>query len=185
MKNHLVLFLTFLLILLTLAACSTPAMPTPTVPPAPAQSTFDDPFAYCAAVGTVDAPDARYTGPQITDEIIDGYLTAAGLESSTEPREMLQKSTTWRCMDGQVYACNVGANLPCGEKASTDKTPTAEMSDYCKANPGSDFIPMSVTGRATIYSWHCAKDQPEAGEQTAQVDAAGYLADIWYPISRP
>src|ERR1051325_6281651 len=34
------------------------------------QATYQDPSAYCAAVGTIDKPDASYTSPQIPDEII-------------------------------------------------------------------------------------------------------------------
>jgi len=49
---------------------------------------FTDPFAYCAAVGAMDSPDARYTGSQIPDEIINGFKKAAGLEASTEPMEL-------------------------------------------------------------------------------------------------
>jgi Tol biopolymer transport system component len=146
------------------------------------QKTFNDPFAYCASVGTIDTPDARYSGPQISDEIINGYKVAAGLEASTEPMEMFRKTTIWRCMDNQVYACNFGANLPCSSKANVEKTPSPEMEDYCKANSNSDFIPMSVTGHSTIYSWHCVKDTPELLDQVEKVDAAGYLAQNWYPI---
>ena len=146
------------------------------------QETYNDSFAYCAAVGTIDAPDARYTGPQISDEIINGYKAAAGLESSTEPMEMFKKTTIWRCMNNQVYVCNFGANLPCDSKANTDRTPSSAMEDYCKANPDSDFIPMSVTGHETIYSWHCVKDNPDVLDQIEEVDAAGYLKNIWYLI---
>ncbi len=153
-----------------------------TAQPTEVQQTYTDPFAYCAAVGTIDIPDMRYTGPKITDAIINGYKDAAGLQASTEPMEMFKQTTTWRCMDGKVYACNVGANLPCSSKANTDKTPSQAMLDYCKANPDADFIPESVTGHSTIYSWHCSKDTPELLDQIAQVDAAGYLANIWYPI---
>ena len=96
--------------------------------------------------------------------------------------EMFMKTTIWRCMDNQVYACNFGANLPCDSKANTDKTPSPAMDDFCKANPEADFIPMSVTGHDTIYSWHCVKDAPEVLDQIETVDAAGYLAQIWYPI---
>jgi hypothetical protein len=104
------------------------------------------------------------------------------MENSTEPLDMLRKTTSWRCMEGKVYACNVGANLPCSSKANTNKTPMQEMVDYCKANSGSDFIPMSVTGHDTIYRWHCVKDTPEVLDQISQVDAAGFLAQIWYQI---
>lgn len=154
----------------------------PTASPAPVQQTFSDPFAYCAAVGSIDAPDARYTGPQISEEIINGFKIAAGLEASTAPMEILEKTTIWRCMDNQVYACNYGANLPCDSKANVEKTPTQAMQDYCTANPAVDFIPMSVTGHDTIYSFHCVNGAPEVLDQIAEVDAAGFLANIWYPI---
>lgn len=155
---------------------------TPTMNSVAAQKTYSDPFAYCAAVGTIDTPDARYAGPQMSEEIVNGYKTAAGLETSTEPMEMFMKTTIWRCMDNQVYACNFGANLPCDSKANIDKTPSPAMEEYCKANPDSEFITMSETGHETIYSWHCTKDIPEVLDQIGEVDAAGFLAQIWYPI---
>jgi hypothetical protein len=150
--------------------------------PSPAAATFTDPFAYCAAVGTIDKPDARYTGPQAPDAVINGFKKAAGLESSTEPLEMLRQTTIWRCMDSKVYACNFGANLPCDSKAKTDRTPSQELIDFCKANADAPVIPMSVTGHDTVYSWHCVKDSPEIEQQIAQVDKAGYLQNIWYAI---
>ncbi|HLO32444.1 MAG TPA: hypothetical protein VK249_25055 [Anaerolineales bacterium] len=182
------------ILLLMLPACSAqqpgPVQATepPTSVPAaenvsPAQETYQDPFAYCAAIGTIDAPDTRYTGPKISDEIINGYKAAAGLEASSEPMEMFKKTTIWRCMDHRVYACNFGANLPCSSKANTDQTPSPGMAEYCKANPDSDFIPMSVTGHDTIYSWHCVKGAAQVLDQISEVDAAGYLANIWYPIT--
>ena len=176
------------LLMLTLSACSAqvkaadPATAAPTAVQALTQKTFSDPFSYCSAVGTIDAPDARYTGDPVPDEVINGFKKAAGLEFSTEPMDMLKKTTIWRCMDNQVYACNYGANLPCSSKANTDKTPTQAMQDFCTANPNSDFIPASVTGHSTIYSWHCVKDSPELLDQVDKVDAAGYLARIWYAI---
>jgi Tol biopolymer transport system component len=191
MKKNITLLVGIALSLLAiiLAACSKKADaaviadPAPTAKPAPVQQpNYDDPFAYCAAVGTVDTPAAPYTGPQISDGIINGYKAAAGLENSPMPMDIFKQTTIWRCMDSRVYACNFGANLPCSSKANTDKTPSPAMEDYCKANPDAEFIPMSVTGHSTVYSWHCVKDTPELLDQIAKVDAAGYLANIWYAI---
>src|SRR5664280_2603081 len=53
-----------------------------TLAPTEARITYTDPFAYCAAVGTIDAPDSRYTGDPIPLMIIQGYLKAAGLENN-------------------------------------------------------------------------------------------------------
>jgi Tol biopolymer transport system component len=176
------------LLMITMTACSvqtSTAAPTPISAAAantPASQTFTDPFTYCAAVGTIDAPDVRYTGVAVPDAVINGFKKAAGLENSTEPLDMLQKSTIWRCMESKVYACNFGANLPCSSKANTDKTPSQAMEEYCKANPGSDSIPMSVTGHDTIYSWKCTKEVPVLLAQIETVDSAGYLQQIWYAI---
>jgi hypothetical protein len=144
--------------------------------------TYDDPFSYCAAVGTLDAPDARYSGEAVPDTVISGYLQAAGLTGSMEPLDVLRQTTTWRCMDGNVLVCNYGANLPCNAQANTDSTPTQAMMDYCAQNPGADFIPMSVSGRETIYNWSCDGEAALAGEQIDQPDAAGYLSRIWYTL---
>jgi hypothetical protein len=190
MKKHscvLAILLTSL-VAMALGGCAGPAPAGQTHPPpsqtaaTPAATTYKDPFSYCASVGTIDAPDARYTGKPAPEAVIKGYLKAAGLNYQTEYSEMYQRMTIWRCMNGQVLACNFGANLPCDSKADTNKTPTQAMADFCKENPGSDFIPMSVTGHETIYSWHCIKEAPELLDQISQVDAAGYLANIWYTV---
>ena len=166
-----------------LAAACTNNAPTPPPPLFPTVGTFADPFAYCGAVGTVDKPDTRYTGQPIPDGIINGFKKAAGLESSTEPMDMLRKTTIWRCMEGKVYACNFGANLPCDSKANTDGSPSQAMQDFCKASPNAGSIPMAVTGHDTIYSWHCVNDRAQVLQKSFKVDAAGFIAEIWYPIA--
>jgi hypothetical protein len=146
---------------------------------AASQETFSDPFAYCAAVGQIDAPDARYTGPLMTDALFQDYLISAGLDPDGDYPDVFKQMTIWRCMNKKVYACNFGANIPCDSKANTDRTSTQAMIDYCKEFPDDDFIPMSVTGHAVIYSWHCVGDTPEILDQIDTVDAAGYQSNFW------
>jgi hypothetical protein len=177
------------LVILTLAlasaliACGAP-QPTaaPTEPPSAEQAQFTDPFAYCSAVGTIDEPDARYTGPKTPEAIVKGLRKALETPDDT-PMDPFLAGTYWRCMDGKVWACFVGANLPCWSKANTDRTPTSDMEDFCKQNPTSDFIPMAVTGHDTVYNWSCKDGVPEAGEQFVKPDAQGFLSNIWYEIS--
>lgn len=185
-----------------LAACSSPtpaapppvtvvqtpptAAPTPTQASAPTGGAANpgsaDPFAYCAMVGSIDAPDARYTGPQVPDAVLSGLIQAAQI-SPTRPKDVLAQSSFWRCMNGKVYACTVGANLPCQEKADTSKTASAAVNDFCKANPASGSIPAAVTGRATVYDWKCANGKPEIVKQMFDPDARGFIADFWYEIA--
>ena len=157
-----------LMCVLWLVACAAPA---------------PDPFAYCATVGTIDAPDARWTGPKTPDAIVRGLRKAMNMPANA-PVDPIAPSTFWRCMSGKVYACTVGANIPCQEKADTNRTPSAAMNDFCKANPTSDFIPAYVTGRATVYDWKCANGTATINKQLTQPDARGFLAMFWYEISK-
>lgn len=140
-----------------------------------------DPFAYCAAVGTVDAPDGRWAGPPVPVAVIEGLIRAAGLPENA-PRRQLRRSTFWRCMDGKVYACFVGANLPCQSKADTRRIPTPAMWDFCAQNPDAVIIPAYVTGRETVYEWYCSGTMPTVRRQVAEPDARGFLKNIWYRI---
>lgn len=150
----------------------------------PASTTYTDPFAYCAAVGTIDAPDGRYTGPAVPLSVAEGLRDAMELSESA-PLEPLLQSTHWRCMGGQVHACTVGANIPCMEKADLSQTPSPEMVQFCQANPGAENIPAAVTGRATVYEWRCQADQPVVVRQLMEPDAQGFLSNFWYQISPP
>ena len=140
-------------------------------------TTYTDPFAYCAAVGTIDAPDAHYVGPNVPDAIVRGL--EAALQSPPGP----PAGISWRCMEGQVYACTVGANLPCLDKVNTGQTPTADMTTYCQSNANAPLIPAFVTGRATAYEWSCVNGVATPGRQVWQADAQGFIASIWYAIS--
>ena len=163
--------LVLLLFVAGLAACGSPAQP----------ASFTDPFAYCAAVGTVDTPGEDYVGPAVPEAIALGLQRA--FNAPDTPLEVMQNGSSWRCMDGRVYACFVGANLPCEAKANTDRTPTQEEIDFCQANPTSDIVPAVVTGRETVYEWRCSNGTPEIVRQVSEPDAQGFLSDIWYEIS--
>ena len=170
------------LTMLVLPACSSASQESIRLAPASTSTTIADPFAYCAAVGQIDAPDARYTGPQMSDALFKAYLKAAGLDQNRDYPDAFKKMTIWRCMGGKLYACNFGANIPCDSKADTNKIPTQAMNDYCKQSPDSEFIPASVTGHTTIYSWHCDKNAPAILNQLGSVDAAGYQSYFWQVV---
>ena len=146
------------------------------------QSTFTDPFVYCAVVGTVDAPDSRYTGPKVPEVVARGLRRAFGAPANA-PLETFLRNTFWRCMDGRVYACTVGANLPCQERADTSRKPGQGIIDFCNNNPHAEVIPAVVTGRTTVYEWKCTNAVPEVVRQFAHPDARGFLSNIWYAIT--
>lgn len=149
--------------------------------PGQSLAAFTDPFAYCAAVGTIDAPDARYTGEQPPPAVIAGLRAAFNAPADT-PADLYKEGTFWRCADGQVKACFVGANLPCEEKADLSETPNEGTISFCKENPNADVVPAVATGRATVFTWRCVNGAPEKGDQVFQADAQGFIADFWYVI---
>lgn len=182
--------------LIASAACtsgaSSPASPraTPTpaaAPPAGASPTapgnggITDPFAYCAQVGTIDAPDARYSGERVPTSIAEGIRRASGGAPSA-PLEVFVRGTSWRCMDGKVFACTVGANLPCGEKADASRTPSAAVIEFCRTNPDAAVVPAAVTGRATVYQWRCAGPDASIVRQIFEADPRGFIGNVWYEI---
>jgi hypothetical protein len=150
----------------------------------PSPAAFDDPFAYCAAVGSIDAPDSRYTGEQPPAAVIAGLRTALDAPADA-PDDFFKQGTFWRCADGQVKACMVGANLPCQEQADLSETPNEGTVAFCKENPNADGVPAAATGRATVFIWSCADGAPVKGEQVFQADAQGFIADFWYLIEPP
>jgi putative hemolysin len=146
-------------------------------------SSYNDPFAYCAAVGAIDTPDANYTGEAMPDVILQSMIQK-GIVQADAPKDF-QQHAVWRCMDKKVWACHFGANIPCTDKADLSQTSTAGMEDYCKANPNVDNIPASVTGRTTIYEWTCKDSKPELGKPVLTVDPRGFIAEYWYELTAP
>lgn len=161
-------------------ACAAPALPASTPIPV-AAANYSDPFAYCAAVDTIDAPDARYAGPKVPDAIAKGLQKATGAAPDA-PLNIFVGNSFWRCMSGKVYGCFGGANLPCNAKADLNRTPTADATEFCKANPNADVVPAAVTGRETVYEWRCRNGAPETLRQVLTPDARGFLSTFWYAL---
>ncbi len=143
-----------------------------------------DPFAYCAAVVTADRPGPPYDGPAVPPGVVEGLRRALNLAPDM-PGDLIARGTRWRCMEGAVYGCFVGANLPCSEKADESRVPSPAMNDFCEENPGSEAIPMAVTGRATVYAWRCRDGGPEILRRVAEADPRGFIAKVWHRLAPP
>jgi len=134
--------------------------------------TFTDPAPYCKAVGTIDKPDTRYVGPKLP------LWMARNLNLKPSQGNRME----WRCANGAVMACVYGANIPCDAKAATGQQPTSAILDFCRQNPGSQFVPMVVTGHETTVSWACHGTHPVVTDVGA-VDARGYAKAYWKQVS--
>jgi hypothetical protein len=131
---------------------------------------FGDIHRYCAAVRNSDAEQTskgclRYSGPAV--HIDNG---------SPFP-------SPWRCKNGTLYTCQIGASGRLCSNFSASRTPTKEMTETCAIAPGDD-IPNAVN--RTVYQWHCNGKTPviDPSYQPLKLDAQGYIENMWEPVPR-
>ncbi|MBN9559589.1 MAG: hypothetical protein J0H14_02535 [Alphaproteobacteria bacterium] len=151
---------------------------------APARAaTYDDPAPYCAAVGTIDKPDARYTGPAVPEWIARALMRATDAPADSSPAFF--EHAAWRCDHGRVLACSYGANIPCDSKADTSRVPGLGAKEFCRENPGADVVPAVATGHATVFAWRCKGKRPVIARQVLKVDRRGFPSAFWHVVTPP
>ncbi len=144
-------------------ACA--VVPVPAFPGEPPLS----PGALCRRLGTDDRLRP------IPDSLVPAAIRLFDLH--TMPAVWIRRSTYFRCFAGHVLVCNLGANLPCGKADTSRDLPAADQ--WCAGHPGSDFIPMYVTGHDTIYRWRCAGNRAAVTGMPLAVDRRGFIAHLW------
>ena len=115
---------------------------------------------------------------EIPESLVPEAVRLFGLEAM--PAEQVRRSTLYRCAEGRVLICNLGANLPCG-KANTNRD-LAAAAAWCAEHPGSDFIPMYVTGHDTIYRWRCDGAKAATSGEPLAFDRRGFISRLWKPV---
>jgi hypothetical protein len=91
--------------------------------------------------------------------------------------QVIRNASYYRCADGRLLACAIGANLPCGKGNVSRRILGAD--EFCRQNPGSNFIPMSITGHDTIYAWRCAGKAAAPGRPVERLDRQGFIMRYW------
>ncbi|HJU20220.1 MAG TPA: hypothetical protein VJ770_27525 [Stellaceae bacterium] len=135
------------------------------VPPAAAAS----PAALCRKVGTDDRLRP------IPQALVPAAVRLFHLNAM--PAAQIRRSTYFRCFEGQVLVCTLGANLPCGMADASRYLAGADR--WCAGHPGADFIPRYVTGHDTIYRWRCTGKKAAVTGQPLTVDRRGFIARFW------
>ncbi|HTJ59308.1 MAG TPA: hypothetical protein VL418_17375 [Devosiaceae bacterium] len=125
---------------------------------------LSDPFVYCQAVDTIDAPDDRYAGPALPAAV----ASALDLDSAPPAGQV-----RWRCAGQQVLACNANHTAAC------ELTPTVDlMMSYCRKHPDAQGIP------APNGFWSCDGSRPSIpSDQRWPVDARGFFPQAWIRVS--
>jgi hypothetical protein len=95
---------------------------------------------------------------------------------------LLAEQTHLRCMDGRVYACFTGANLPCDKIETSRSNPGADA--YCRTQPDAGFVPAYATGHGNLYTWRCRSGRAEvSGRAFKALDPRGFAARLWAPVN--
>lgn len=145
----------------------------------------NDPWDYCAAIGVVDRPDAKYLGDGTRTVIQDALAVAERLPQRFADPASRRVAIPWRCMGGGVWACDPGANLPCGP-AKTTREPSEGMRAFCaEPQQRNGVLPAFVSGHDTIFAWSCRDGAPVIDRQSFEVDERGFVARFWYRLDRP
>jgi len=128
--------------------------------------TYDDPFAYCRAVGTIDYVDYRYTGPATV-----AAMTSTLLIPGSSARDRVR----WRCFEGAVLACTSYIGPIC------DMAPTVlEMREFCERNPSVEQL-LAPSG-----TWACVNGKPQLPANASwPIDARGFLPQGWITVADP
>ena len=124
---------------------------------------------FCAARHNDDAPWAAFYGPSYHVGMVPAQVTAAG-------------ANTWRCMDGRVWVCNVGADGYACQKMNPSLRPSAPVRQFCKTNPDADFVPMVVIGNSSSL-WRCRGGAAEP-IQSRVLDQRDFSKDAWRPLGQ-
>lgn len=148
-----------------------PAWAQPSLP-----SVAADPVGYCARMVTIDVPAGGSSPIPISLEA--RVRAAVGLAPDAA---FVPAAFAWRCMQGTVYVCAVGANLPCGTKANRAHQ-NSGADGFCRSHRDAGVVPAYVTGHDTLYDWRCVAGHAVRGKAIAAVDARGYRTDIWHRL---
>lgn len=83
----------------------------------------------------------------------------------------------YRCMNGKVMVCFVGANLPCVKMNASRDNPGAD--EFCRGNPNDDFVPAVATGHDAVYSYRCRNGKAEITGDPWELDERGFAKKLW------
>lgn len=109
----------------------------------------------------------------------------AGVEEGDEdiPKHApVARPATWRCEDGKVLVCALGASGDdCSPTSPYDADRRRAFQQFCQQNPGSDYIPHSLT-MGLHSEWRCSSRTP-VQIRSWPLGPHGYVRGAWKRLS--
>jgi hypothetical protein len=104
-------------------------------------------------------------------------------DAKSAPEESeLQTEANYRCMDGKVLTCFIGANLPCAKINTERNNPGA--AEYCKTAKNGDTPPMVATGHDALYAYTCQNGKAVVSGTVWALDKRGFAKKLWAEVRR-
>jgi hypothetical protein len=138
----------------------------------------EGPAAGCAQ--TRDDDTVRPYDPSIHAGLLRAYVHLFPQARMPPNEQDFQAGAHIRCMDGRLWACFTGANLPCDKLNMARDNRGAEA--FCQTNLDAPVVPAFATGHDTIYSYRCVAGRAEITGTTFALDARGFAATLWTPV---
>ncbi len=127
------------------------------------------PFEYCHRVVTDDQPG------EVPASLIPAFVRA--FDSMATSSANIEGYLHFRCYQGTVMGCVVGANLNCGKADARQRSQGGD--DWCQAHPNDSNIPMAATGHSTVYIWRCSGSRAVPVRRFSPVDTRGFEVMNW------
>jgi hypothetical protein len=97
---------------------------------------------------------------QTASDIATTCRTIKNNESSGEGNDYPGMSNTaWRCMNGSVYVCEMGASGRGCMKTGHSTAPHDGIRQWCRENPNIDYVPGALLAGVAI-TWRCLRGRP-------------------------
>lgn len=134
--------------------------------------------AACARLGNDDR--IRDYDPVLRDRTALAFKRLFPEAKGTPADGSLETQAQYRCMNGKVMVCFVGANLPCAKMNAKRKNAGAD--GFCRDNPAAESVPAFATGHDTIYAYRCRSGRAEVTATIRQLDRRGFARALWVEL---
>jgi hypothetical protein len=121
--------------------------------------------------------EIRGYAPELHNQTIEGFRKLFPGAAVTPDSSEFQTQAQYRCMNGKVMICFIGANLPCSKINVNRDNPGAN--EYCRGAKNGDSVPAAAAGHDTLYTYECYRGKPKIVGTIWQLDQRGFAKKLW------
>ena len=97
--------------------------------------------------------------------------------TATPDEAELKTQAHYRCMNGKIMVCFVGANLPCVKMNNARNNPGAD--GFCRQHRNEDNVPAFAIGHDAVFSYRCRNGRAEIVSSAWKLDERGFAKKLW------